>query len=111
MGFVSQIPTLAVNAFKSLELVDIVLLPRAFAKVAAVFGNFIGNFITWAGNAVWNLLEIIFAVVAPGVMPYIAKAKAAFKTILKDPIAFVGNLVRAGKLGFEMFASEHSRHI
>jgi hypothetical protein len=111
MGFVSQIPTLAVNAFKSLELMDIVLLPRAFAKVAAVFGNFIGNFIDWAGTAVWNLLEIIFAVVAPGVMPYIAKAKAAFRTILKDPIAFVGNLVRAGKLGFEMFASNILEHL
>src|SRR5439155_15790241 len=62
MGFVNQIPTLAVNAFKSLELSDIILVPRAFAKVAAVFGNFIGDFISWAGKAVWNLLEIIFDV-------------------------------------------------
>jgi hypothetical protein len=111
MGFVSQIPTLAVNAFKSLELADIILVPRAFAKVAAVFGNFIGNFITWAGTAVWNLLEIIFSVLASGVMPYIAKAKAAFRTILKDPIAFVGNLVRAAKLGFEMFATNILEHL
>src|SRR4029079_16863090 len=37
MSFVAQIPTLAINAFKSLELVDIVLLPRAFIKVGAVF--------------------------------------------------------------------------
>jgi hypothetical protein len=111
LGFVQQIPTLAVNAFKSLELVDIILVPRAFMKVAAVFGNFIGSFITWAGTAVWNLLEIIFEVVAPSVMPYLRKAAAAFKTILKDPIAFVGNLVRAGKLGFQMFASNFFEHL
>jgi hypothetical protein len=111
LAFVAQIPTLAVNAFKALELADIVLLPRAFAKVAAVFGNFIGSFISWAGNAVWNLLQIIFEVVAPAVMPYIKKAAAAFKTILKDPIGFVGNLVRAGKLGFEMFAKNFLTHL
>jgi hypothetical protein len=110
-GFVQQIPTLAVNAFKSLELEDIVLVPRAFAKVAAVFGNFIGNFISWAGNAVWNLLEIIFEVVAPSVIPYIKKAQAAFRTILKDPIGFVGNLVRAGRMGFEMFAGNILEHL
>jgi hypothetical protein len=111
LGFVQQIPTLAINTFKSLELVDIVVLPRAFAKVAAVFGNFIGNFISWAGNAVWNLLEIIFEVLAPPVMPYLKKAAAAFRTILKDPIGFVGNLVRAGKLGFEMFAGRFFEHL
>lgn len=111
LGFVSQIPTLAINAFKSLELVDIILLPRAFAKVAAVFGNFIGDFISWAGNAVWNLLEIIVEVVAPAVIPYLKKAAAAFKTILKNPIAFVGNLVRAGKLGFQLFADNILGHL
>ena len=39
VAFVSQIPTLAINAFKSLELMDIVLVPRAFAKIAGVFGG------------------------------------------------------------------------
>ena len=33
MGFVAQIPTLFVNAFKSLELADIILVPRAFARL------------------------------------------------------------------------------
>jgi hypothetical protein len=111
MGFVAQIPTLAMNAFRSLELADIILVPRAFAKVAAVFGNFIGSFISWAGNAVWNLLEIIFAVVAPSVMPYLRKAAAAFRTILRNPIGFVGNLVRAGKQGFQKFAGNFLNHL
>ncbi len=111
MGFVSQIPTLAVNAFKSLELTDIVLLPRAFAKVAAVFGNFIGNFNTWAGTAVWNLLEIIFDVVAPKAIPYLKKVGGAIKSIFKAPIPFVGNLVKAGKMGFDRFADNVGTHL
>jgi hypothetical protein len=106
MGFVSQIPTLAMNTFKSLELFDIVVVPRAFAKVAAVFGNFIGNFITWAGTAVWNLLEIIFDVVSPGAFAYVKKTGAALKSILKTPLPFVGNLVKAAKLGFQNFAGK-----
>src|SRR4029453_551672 len=66
---------------------------------------------SWALNQVISLLEILFSVVAPGVMPYIAKAKAAFHTILRNPVAFIGNLVRAGKLGFELFATNILTHL
>jgi hypothetical protein len=111
MGFVQQIPMLAINAFKALELVDIILVPRAFMKVAAVFGDFIGKFISWAGNAVWNLLEIIFAVVAPGALTYIKRTGAALKSILKSPLPFVGNLVKAAKLGFQNFADRFGEHL
>jgi hypothetical protein len=111
MGFVAQIPTLAMNAFKALELVDIILVPRAFAKVAAVFGNFIGSFISWAGTAVWNLLEIIFEVVKPGALGYIKRTGAALKSILKNPLPFVGNLVKAAKLGFQNFAANFGTHL
>ncbi len=111
LGFVSQIPSLFKEAVKSLELEDIILLPRAFAKVAGVFANFIGDFLKWAGDAVWQLLQIIFEVVAPAVMPYLKKVGAAFKTILKNPIAFVGNLIKAAKLGFEQFADNILTHL
>ena len=103
IGFVQQIPTLLISALKSLELIDIVLVPRAFAKLVGVFGNFIGDFISWAGNAVWDLLKIIFEVVAPGAVPYLKKVGAAFKSILKNPLGFVGNLVKAGRLGFQTY--------
>ena len=33
-------------------------------------------------------------------MAYIKKTGAALKSILKNPMPFVGNLVRAAKLGF-----------
>jgi len=111
LGFVREIPSLFIQALKSLELADIVLLPRAFLKVGSVFGGFVVQFLTWAGNSLWNLLQIIFEVVAPAVMPYLKKVGAAFKKILKDPIAFVSNLVKAGKQGFQQFADRIGAHL
>jgi hypothetical protein len=110
-AFVLQIPPTFVAAFKSLELVDIVLVPRAFAKLAGVFGNFLGRFVSWAGTAVWNLLEIIFSVVKPGALDYVKRTGAALKSILKNPMPFVGNLVKAGKLGFQNFAGNFGTHL
>ncbi|MGO1068726.1 eCIS core domain-containing protein [Lysobacter sp. CA199] len=111
VGFVLQIPPTFVAAFKSLELVDIILVPRAFAKLVGVFGTFLGRFVSWAGNAVWNLLEIIFSVVAPGALGYVKRTGAALKSILKNPIPFVRNLVKAGKQGFQKFADKFRTHL
>jgi hypothetical protein len=111
IGFVSQIPSLFIQALKSLVIADIVVLPNAFIKIAKVFGDFVGKFITWAGNSVWTLLQIIFEVVAPAVMPYLKRVGAAFKSILQNPIAFVKNLVAAAKLGFENFGANFLEHL
>lgn len=111
MGFVQRIPQLFIQAFTSLELADIVLLPRAFMRIAGVFGSFIGQFIGWAGETVWNLLEIIFAVVAPGVLVYLKRAAGALRTILNNPIGFIGNLVRAGVTGLQQFATRFMTHL
>jgi len=111
MGFVNQIPGLFVAAFRSLEILDIVLVPRAFAKLVGVFGGFLGKFISWAGSTIWNLLEIIFDVVSPGALGYIKKTGAALKSIFKNPLPFVGNLVKAAKLGFTNFADNFGGHL
>lgn len=111
MAFVAEIPTLAINAFKSLELFDIVLVPRAFIKVGRVFANFLVRFISWAGNTVWNLLEIIFDVVSPGAWGYVKKTGAALRGILKNPLPFIGNLVKAAKRGFSNFADHFLDHL
>jgi hypothetical protein len=111
MGFVRQIPQLFITAFTSLTVTDLILVPRAFARVALVFGGFIGQFLSWAGNTVWELLDIIFSVVAPGVMPYLRRAAGAFRTIIRNPIGFIGNLVRAGIMGFRQFASRFLTHL
>ena len=62
----------------------------AFRKVGSAFLGLAAEFGAWALNQVLSLLEILFSVVAPGVMPYIAKAKAAFHTILRTRCGFVG---------------------
>lgn len=111
VGFVNQIPDLAIAAFKALELWDIVLVPRALIKVGAVFANFLGDFFSWAGTAMWKLLEIVFDVVSPGAWEYIQKTGAALKSILKNPLPFMGNLVKAGKLGFQRFSGNFLTHL
>ena len=111
MGFVTQIPTLFLNAFRSLQLVDIVLVPRAFAKITGVFGSFAGQFLSWAMGTVISLLEIIFSVVAPGAMGYLRRAAGAMQSIFRNPIGFVMNLVRAAKAGFQRFAGNFLTHL
>jgi hypothetical protein len=111
LAFVGQLPSLFLNALRTLGIADLAALPSAFARVAGVFGNFVGQFIGWAGGAVWNLLEIIFEVVSPRALEYIKKTGAALKSILRNPLPFVANLVKAAKLGFENFATNFGTHL
>lgn len=111
MGFVRAIPRKIIDTITSLTFQDIITVAGAFGKIIGAFVNIAGDFISWGLNQVLSLLEILFSVVAPGVMPYIKKAQAAFMTILKNPIGFVGNLVRAGRMGFEMFSGRFAEHL
>jgi Domain of unknown function (DUF4157) len=111
LGFVKQIPGLFIEVLHSLEWTDIIDLPSGFRKIVIPFGTFLGNFISWAGGKVWDLLTIIFEVVAPSVMPYLRKVGAAFKNILKNPIGFVRNLVAAAKQGLERFIKKFPGHL
>jgi hypothetical protein len=110
-ALVTSIPSRFMAALKGLEIMDFVVLPSAFIKLAKVFGNFMGDFGSWALGTVLDLLKIIVEVVAPGVMPYIAKAGAAFNKILKNPVGFVQTLVRAAMQGFRQFASNFLTHL
>ncbi|BBU33469.1 hypothetical protein BTHE68_72030 (plasmid) [Burkholderia sp. THE68] len=110
-GFISEIPGLFVQAFHALEVADIILIPRAFAKLAGVFGGFAGRFVTWGATAVWNLLEIVFDSVSPGALSYIKRTGAALRKILRDPLPFVGNLIKAAKEGFLNFAEHFLDHL
>lgn len=111
VGFVSQIPGLFIAAFKSLTIEDIILVPKAFAKIVNVFRGFVGKFVSWGVDAMFKLLEIVFDVVSPGAFGYIKKTGAALKAILKNPLPFIGNLVRAAKLGFQNFGGNFVTHL
>jgi hypothetical protein len=111
MALVTSIPERFMSTLRSLEIMDLVLPPRALLKVAGAFASFMGDFLSWAGGTVMDLLKIIMEVVAPGVMPYVKKAAGAFDTIIRNPIGFVGTLVQAGKLGFSNFAKNFLTHL
>ena len=111
MGMVRAIPRKIIDTLTSLTFQDIITVAGALSKIIGAFVNIATDFIKWGVDQVISLLEILFSVVAPGAVPYIAKAKSAFKTIIKNPIAFVGNLVKAGKLGFQNFANNILTHL
>ena len=111
IGFVSEIPTLFLSAFKALTLEGIILVPKAFAKLAAVFGGFMGKFVSWGVDAMFKLLEIVFDVVSPGALGYVKQTGSALKSIFQNPLPFVGNLVKAAKLGFMNFGSNFLTHL
>jgi hypothetical protein len=111
LAFVKQVPSMLKQAVMDLDIEDIIILPKAIIKVGKAFLGFLGKFGSWAGEQVWTLLEIIFDVLIPTAMPYLKKAAAAFRTILKNPGAFVGNLVQAAKQGFLQFGSNFLNHL
>lgn len=110
-AFVKQVPGLIREALASLEIADVVLPPLAYVKVGRAFAGVVVRFASFAGDTIWDLLEIVFSAVAPGVMVYLRKAAGALRKILKDPLAFVKNLVAAGKQGFVQFAESFPAHL
>lgn len=111
LGFARSIPRTIIQTLASLTIMDLVTVVGAFRKIGGAFLGIAGEFGSWALGQVVSLLEILFSVVAPGVLPYLKKAKGAFVTILKNPIGFVGNLARAAKLGFQRFAGNIVKHL
>lgn len=111
MGFVRQMPDRFAAALQSIELTDLVLLPRLFAKLSGIFGSFFVPFLTWAGNTIWNLLEIIFEVVSPATLAYLKKTGAALKRILLNPMPFMGNLIKAAMRGLTNFGANFWEHL
>lgn len=111
MGLVRAVPQKIIATLTSLTFVDIITVAGAFAKIVGAFVGIAGDFISWGLTTIWNLLEIVFDVVKPGLMGYIKKTGAALKSILKNPLPFLGNLVRAAKLGFTNFADRIGEHL
>ncbi|HEU4883645.1 MAG TPA: hypothetical protein VFT45_15400, partial [Longimicrobium sp.] len=111
LAFVSAVPGMIISTIKSITLTDFLPITNLFAKVGRAFAGFVGSFLSWGIDQVLGLLQIIFEVVIPRAVPYIKKAAGAFKTIIRDPIRFVGNLVRAGVQGFRQFSGRFLVHL
>lgn len=111
MGLVRAIPQRIIATITSLTFTDVVTVVGAFAKIIVNFASIAIDFVSWGLNTVWNLLEIIFDVVKPGLMGYVKRTGGALKSILKNPLPFLGNLIRAAKLGFTRFKSRFGTHL
>ena len=111
MGIVRSIPGRILDMLHSLTIADVLTVAGAFGKIVGTFGSIAVDFISWGLGTIWDLLKIIFDVVKPGLMGYIMKTGAALKSILKNPMPFLGNLVRAAKLGFSNFADNFGTHL
>ncbi|MEZ4817235.1 MAG: hypothetical protein R2776_04600 [Flavobacteriaceae bacterium] len=83
-AIVMGIPGIVISTITSLTWDDLIILPNAFIKVGKAFLNIAGQFTSWAWILI-DLLKILFSA-APGVMPYIAEAGAAFNTIWKTQL-------------------------
>ncbi|MCA3426634.1 MAG: DUF4157 domain-containing protein [Roseomonas sp.] len=111
LAFVRELPQRFLDTLRSLSIGDLVAPMAAFGRIAGTFGAFVGQFLGWAGAQVLRLLEIIIEVVAPAILPYLKRAAGAFATIIRDPIRFVGNLVRAALTGFRQFGTNILDHL
>jgi hypothetical protein len=111
LAFAQQIPTLFLSALKSFKITDLLDLPGTIARVVGLFGDFAGKFVSWALDAALKLAEIVFDAVSPGAWGYVQRTGAALKSILKNPMPFVGNLVQAAKLGLQNFAGNIGTHL
>lgn len=108
---VVSIPGRVMATIRSLTIWDIVTLVGAFEKIVGAFASFVKDFAKWALGTVLDLLEIIFIVVAPEAVQHLKKAKGAFATIIKAPGRFIGYLVAAGRLGFNLFVKNFVTHL
>ena len=84
-GFVAEIPGLFVAAFKSLEIMGHRPHPRAFVKLAKVFGGFAGRFVSWGLEAVWEPAGNHLRFRQTGHHGYVKRTGGALKSILKNP--------------------------
>ncbi len=106
------------QAVKALSPTDILDISGAAQKVVSVFNpplTRIKNFAVAAGQ---KLLEFIFkgalnlaGALGAKVLEVLKKAGAVFSTIIKDPVGFLGNLLKALKKGFEQFSANILEHL
>jgi Domain of unknown function (DUF4157) len=110
------------NLFKktwdSLSAGDVVNPGAAFEKVKNIFAEPIGRIVKFAGSVGQKVLEFVLegAMSAAGsgaskVMEVLKKMGASFMTVVKDPIGFVNNLVKAVKGGFSQFMANIGTHL
>ena len=106
------------KALNSLGITDAVNPMGAFEKVKNVFVEPIGRIKNFAVSAGTKVMEFAFegflnraGGAGAKVMGILRKAGGAFSSILKDPVAFCGNLVGAVRGGCQKFSGNAATHL
>ncbi|KAA9347819.1 eCIS core domain-containing protein [Larkinella humicola] len=88
---------------------------ETISQIASLFFGLAADIAGFAGAALLQMLEFIFeAVMGAGgarVLAILKRARATFLIIIRDPVRFVGNLVRAGVQGFRQFMQNALTHL
>ena len=113
-----KIKDLFSRAWNAFSAVDFLHPIELIGKIAGIFEPPVIRVITFAAAVGKKVLEFIFegAMMLAGpigqqIAGIVRKAGAAFNQIVADPVAFIGNLVHAVKLGFQQFGKNIEEHL
>ena len=109
MGFVRAIPGQIIETLSSLTWQDVITVVGAFAKVGKAFLNIAGRFMSWAGQQVISLLEIIFCRCGAGGRSLYQKSQRGLQVDYPKPDRICGQPGSGRKHGFPDVCIEHRR--
>ena len=111
----AAIKNMFLNAWNLLTIENFLKPVETFGKLMDIFAAPVVRIITFAVNVGLKVLEFMFiGVMGPTggrVVAILSKAKSTFLTIIKDPIGFLGNLLKALGKGFLQFSSNILKHL
>lgn len=114
----SGIQQLFRRAWDGLDRKDILNPPGVLEKMTAIFLSPVKRLLRFARNVGGIVLRLIFEGVlslmgsmGQKVMTILLKARTAFSQIIRNPVGFVGNLVKAVVMGFQQFSDNIFKHL
>ena len=103
------------TAWESLSIRDLANPIGAFRRIVNLFRAPVGRIIRFAGAVGLKILEFVFeGIMGAGgarVLAILRRAGETFMTIVRDPVGFLSNLLRAVVQGFQQFATNILQHL
>lgn len=103
------------QAWDSLSANDILHPIDTFRRLAGIFSPLLSDLAGFALAALIKLLEFIYeAVMGAGgarVLAIVKRTQSTFLTIIRNPVGFLGNLLRAVGMGIRNFGTNILRHL
>lgn len=109
-----MVVNLLLSIWDSVSIEDLVHPIATFDRIVTKFKDPISRVLTFIIEVVKKVIEIVLQLMKVPVdiiMQIINRAMAAFDIIKRDPIAFLINLLKAVKLGFEQFFKNILTHL